>query len=104
MIKIIAKQSVKPDQIDGYIELMGELVAKTRQLDTGCVEYGLFQDIKDPKILTIIEEWESQDALDKHMATAHFKEIIPKLNAFYEKPGDVNYYRPVTKIRACRCS
>lgn len=50
MIKIVAKQLIKADQIDSYIELMGELVAKTRQLDVGCIEYGLFQDLKSPQI------------------------------------------------------
>lgn len=100
MLKIVAKQFVKPDQIDSYIELMGELVAKTRQLDVGCIEYGLFQDLKNPQILTIIEEWESQDALDKHMEAAHFKEIVPQLDAFYEMPGEVNFYRPVEEKRS----
>lgn len=99
MIKIVAKQFVKPDQIDSYIELMGKLVAKTRELYTGCIEYGLFQDLNNPKILTIIEEWENQDALDKHMAAVHFKEIVPKLDAFYEKPSDVNFYRPADAKR-----
>ncbi|WP_019910549.1 putative quinol monooxygenase [Paenibacillus sp. HW567] len=94
MIKIVAKQFVKPDQIANYIELMDEMVSKTRALDAGCIEYGLFQDLEVPHILTIIEEWESQEALDNHMQASHFKEIVPKLDAYYEKPGDVNFYRP----------
>lgn len=93
MIKIVAKHLVKQDQVDDYIELMGKLVAKTRQLDDGCIEYGLYQDLEKPNILTIIEEWESQNALDKHMEAAHFNEIVPKLDAFYQTPGDVNFYR-----------
>ena len=99
MIKIVAKQFVKPDQIDSYIELMNELAAKTNQLDAGCIEYAIFQDMKAPQIITLSEEWKSQDALDKHMEAAHFKEIVPKLDAFYEKPGDVNFYRPADAKR-----
>jgi quinol monooxygenase YgiN len=95
MVKVVAKHFVKPDQIDGFIKLAGELVAKTRQLDDGCTQYGLFQDLKDSKILTIIEEWESQDALDKHMKAAHFKEILPKLADLCENPGEINIYSPV---------
>lgn len=95
MIKIVAKHVVKPDQIDRYIELASELVLKTKQLDAGCIQYALFQDLNDPKILTIIEEWESQDALDKHMTALHFKEIVPKLGEFSEEPGEINLYRPV---------
>ena len=54
MIQIVAKHFVKPEQIDSYIELAGELIAKTRQSDAGCIQYSLFQDLKDPTILTII--------------------------------------------------
>ncbi len=93
MIKIVVKQYIKQDQIDNFIELVRELVKKTRELDAGCIEYGLFQDLKNPQILTFIEEWESQEALDKHMAADHFKEIVPKLDAFQEKPGETNFYR-----------
>lgn len=99
MIKIVAKQFVKPDQIDSYIELMSELATKTNQLDEGCIEYAIFQDLKTPQIITLIEEWESQEALDKHMEADHFKEIVPKLDAYYEKPGDVNFYRPAEAKR-----
>lgn len=93
-IKIVARQFVKPDQIDNYIALMNDLGVKTNQLDEGCIEYAIFQDLSDPQIITLVEEWESQEALDKHMKATHFKEIVPKLDAFYEKPGDVNFYRP----------
>jgi len=98
MIKIVVKNLIKQDQIDGYIELMTELVRKTRQLDEGCIEYALFQDMKNPQILTIIEEWENQEALDKHMEADHFKEIVPKLDVFCEKPGEINLYKPVDAI------
>ncbi|TCK89086.1 quinol monooxygenase YgiN [Natranaerovirga hydrolytica] len=99
MIRIIVKQFVKPDLIDRYIEIMKEMVAKTRELDEGCIEYGLFQDSKDPQIITLIEGWESQHALDKHMDSTHFKEIIPPLSTFFEKPEEVNIYRPVGEKR-----
>ncbi|MBP1736324.1 MAG: putative monooxygenase [Oscillospiraceae bacterium] len=95
MIQIVAKHFVKPEHVESYLKLAGKLVAKTRQLDAGCIQYALFQDLKDSSILTIIEQWESQDALDQHMAAAHFKEMVPKLGEFCEKPGEINLYRPV---------
>lgn len=99
MIQVVAKHFVKPDRIDKYIETASELIAKTRQLDAGCIRYGLFQDLKDPGILTIIEEWESRDVLDRHMAAPHFKELVQKLGEFCEKPGEINLYRPVETKR-----
>ena len=93
MIKIVVKQYIKQDQIDNFIELVRELVKKTRELDAGCIEYGLFQDLKNPQILTFIEEWESMEALDQHMAADHFKELVPKLGAFADGPKELHIYK-----------
>lgn len=95
MIKIVAKHYLKKDKIDIFIALAKKLVAETQKGDAGCIHYDLFQDLKDPTILTIIEEWENQDSLDKHMEAKHFKEIVPQLGEFYEKPGEINLYQKV---------
>jgi quinol monooxygenase YgiN len=95
MVKIVAKQTVRQDKVDSFITLAKKLVEQTRKSDAGCIRYELFQDAKDPRILTFIEEWENQAALDKHMASVHFKEIFPQLGALCEKPGEINIYRKV---------
>lgn len=95
MIQIVAKHIVKQDQIDRFITLAKKLVAETQKSDEGCIHYDLFQDLHDPKILTIIEQWESQDLLDKHMSAAHFKEIVPQLGELCESSGEINLYQKV---------
>jgi quinol monooxygenase YgiN len=95
MIKIVAKQTVKRDKIDSFISIAQKLVAETHKSDAGCINYDLFQDSKDSRILTFIEEWENQDALDKHMASRHFTETFPKLGELCEKPGEINLYQKV---------
>jgi quinol monooxygenase YgiN len=69
------------------------LVEETYKNDAGCIKYELFQAADNPQILTIIEEWESQDALKNHAASKHFKEIIPQLGQYYEKPNDATVYK-----------
>lgn len=76
MIKVVAKGTYQDDKVDEVIELYKELVVETRKED-GCISYSLFRDIKNRSILTMIEEWESQEALDAHMKTEHFTRIIP---------------------------
>ena len=95
MIKVVTKMFVKPERVDEYISLVGKLAAETRQKDAGCITYELYQDTKDPHILSFIEEWEDQDALDSHIAAPHFKEIMPTLVSFTEKPMEINIYRKV---------
>ena len=89
MIKVVAKSLAKADKLDTILELSAELVEKTVK-EEGCIKYELFQDIQDPKIMIIIEEWESEEALSKHMASEHFKRIVPQLNEMREKASEIN--------------
>ena len=93
MIKIVAKNYIKADEINNFISLVTKLVEETNKHDEGCIHYELFQDIKDSTVITIIEEWESKEALEKHMAAKHFLEIVPMLSDFTEKPGETNLYQ-----------
>jgi len=89
MIKVVAKSYAKADRLEQLLELSREMVEETNK-EQGCISYELFQDVKDPNVLVIIEEWESQEALDRHMASEHFKRLIPQMNELRERPSEVN--------------
>jgi quinol monooxygenase YgiN len=94
MIKVIAKQFIQPEKVELYLKLANDLVEKTNRLDEGCIEYGLYQDVRDPSGFAFVEKWESQELLDRHMSSAHFKEIVPKLSVCFSKTEDVALYQP----------
>jgi len=94
MIKAVAKHFVKEDKIDEFIELAKKLVEATVK-EEGNIKYELFQDLKDTKIITMIEEWENKDVLNKHMNSESFLEIVPILSSFMEKPAEMNLYKKV---------
>lgn len=96
MIKIVAKNVAKVEKIEEFKTLVLELVKKTNELDEGCISYDLFQDLSNPSVLTIIEEWESKDALDKHMKAKHFLEITVALKELTEGAGEVNFYQKLS--------
>lgn len=93
MIKVIAKNYIKEDRVAEFIEVAKKLVQETTEKDAGCIRYELFQDLTNPQVLTIMEEWESNEALGQHMASKHFKTIIPQMADFSEKPGETNLYQ-----------
>lgn len=95
MIKIVAKNFIQEGKSSDFIALAKRLVEATNKNDEGCLKYELFQEISNPNILTIIEEWQNQETLEKHMVSDHFKEIVPLLNSFAEKQGEINMYRKV---------
>jgi len=89
MIKVVAKSFAKPDKLDKILKLSAEMVEKTVK-EEGCIKYELFQDIKAPEVLVIVEEWESEEALSRHMASEHFTRIVPQMNELREKASEVN--------------
>ena len=93
MIKVVATNMVKKEKLDEFLTLAEKLVEATNKYDAGCIHYDLYQDLNDPGLLTFIEEWESMEMLDKHMSAAHFKELVPKLGALADGPGDVHIYQ-----------
>ena len=93
MIKVVAKGYFYEGKAEEAIKLYEELVEKTRKED-GCISYSLFRDIEDDSILTMIEEWESKDALDKHKKTEHFTRLVPIIGEL-RKSSEVNVYQQV---------
>ncbi|WMW22822.1 putative quinol monooxygenase [Methanolobus mangrovi] len=93
-IKVVAKHYVKPEKIEDYIGLSKELVKETLK-EEGCIEYGLYQDLKNPLILTMIEEWEDNNSLGRHFNSEHFKEIVPLMANLCEKETEINVYNKI---------
>jgi quinol monooxygenase YgiN len=91
MIKVIAKNHLKEGSKDDALELMDELIDKTR-LEPGCLGYELYQAGSDPNELTFIETWETQEALDAHMRSEHFTRIVPGLAEYQEGDTDIELY------------
>ena len=86
MLKVIAEDFINPDCIADVMPLYRELIAKTRQ-EPLCLSYALFIDQKDPGHFIFVEEWPDRAALDAHCDTAHFKTLVPLINAHSRQPG-----------------
>ncbi|MBP1926820.1 pentatricopeptide repeat protein [Sedimentibacter acidaminivorans] len=93
MIKIVAKGFFHEGKVNEAIKLYEELVQKSRN-EKGCISYNLFQDKKDDTILTVIEEWEGEEALELHKNTEHFIRIVPLLGDLRKK-SELNIYNLV---------
>jgi quinol monooxygenase YgiN len=94
MIKVVAKCKLKPGVVvDEYLVQARELVAETRK-EEGCITYALHQDINDPSIVTMLEEWVDEEALNQHNKTEHVKRIVPGLRELREST-EINIYKEV---------
>lgn len=60
------------------IDLATELVELSLH-DRGCISYDLYGSLTNDDHLLIVETWENKRGLDAHMASDHFKRIVPEL-------------------------
>ena len=94
MIKVVAKKLCREESMEEILRLLGELVRETRK-ETGCILYEVFQDIKDKKIITIIEEWESEKDLENHSVSPHFTDLVPKIADLCGNKREINIYKKI---------
>lgn len=78
MIIVIVAVKVKAGALEGFLECFKANVKNVLEED-GCIEYfpavdfpsGIGPQELDPSIVTIVEKWETIDALKNHLTTPH---------------------------------
>jgi quinol monooxygenase YgiN len=91
-IRVVAKNYVKPEKVQEFMDLCKNLVEATLK-EEGCIEYGLYQELGNSGILTFLEEWKDEKSLDEHLNSNHFRKIFPLFSEYLEKETEVNMYR-----------
>jgi len=94
MISVVAGFTVKDGKEAECLEYARNIAEETRK-EKGCIMYELCQNTKSANSFTFIEKWESKDALDAHMETAHFKEYVPKIHSVTVDGVAINVYTVV---------
>ncbi|MDQ2797019.1 MAG: antibiotic biosynthesis monooxygenase [Actinomycetota bacterium] len=70
VLNTVALITAKPGSEVVVKAALTELLGHTRS-EEGCVRYDLFESAATPGTFVTIEEWDSQDALDAHLGSAH---------------------------------
>lgn len=94
MIKIVAKGKLKPNvKVEEYLQFARELAIETNK-EKGCISYVVYEEINDPSIVTMIEEWVDEEAIKQHNSSEHVLKIVPELKKLRESV-EINLYREV---------
>ena len=92
MIKIVAKSEVKKESRQDFLTAAAELVDKSRR-EEGNISYHLYEDIDDPCILSFIEEWKDEAAIEHHGSSEHFQRIIRILEGYAVHGIEITLYK-----------
>jgi len=93
-LRVIARVKARTDKVDELRSVLSSLVEPTRK-ESGCLSYNLLQNNEDPTDFTLVEEWESNKALESHLATKHFKDAQVKLSGLVAAKADIRLYHLV---------
>ena len=89
MIIILANVQVAPNRMHEALELSKQHVARSRE-EPGCISHSVYEDKDKENHLVFVEEWESEEALQRHFA-------VPESGQFANALGAMAAVRP--KIR-----
>jgi quinol monooxygenase YgiN len=76
---------VPPNRRDEILKTLSSMIGPTRVL-TGCVSCRFYQDVENPNVLTLIEEWEYREALDRHVRSNDYRKILAAMDLASEPP------------------
>ena len=91
MINVIASIRLRPGRLGEFLGIFQANVSNVRK-EKGCVDYfpavdidaGLPSQILDENVVTIIEKWESLQALRDHLAAPHMLAYREKVKDMVE--------------------
>lgn len=67
------------------LKTLGSILEPTRVLP-GCLSCCLYQDLEDTNTLILIENWDSREALEKHVRSDRYRKILAAMDLACEPP------------------
>jgi len=90
-IRVIARSVARKGKENQLRALLQSMLAPTRA-EQGCKSYELYESDTTGRFY-FDETWESQAALDKHIATPHFEHLEQAIGELLEEPFEVNFLK-----------
>lgn len=92
-VRVIARAVARKGKEDQLRALLQGMLVPTRA-EQGCKSYELYESDSRGRFY-FDEAWESQAALDKHIATPHFKHLEQASGELLEGPFEVNILKRI---------
>jgi quinol monooxygenase YgiN len=93
-LSVVAVITVKPGS-EQIVEAALQALAAASRGDHGCVSYELFASASAPATFVTVEEWESQEDIDAHMASPHMVDAITAFGEHLDGFPAIHILRPL---------
>jgi len=94
LVTVVARMRARSGKEEELKKVLVGLIAPSRQ-DPGCVNYDLHQSNEHKSCFLFLENWESKELLDKHLATPHLKAFIAKIDDLLAEPPQITLWERI---------
>lgn len=91
MIVIRVQTRVKPEMRSEFLQQAQKDVAQSREFE-GCVQIHWSENIEDPNVFTLYEEWETPAAFDAFKSSEAFKRNGEVMFPMFAEAPNLAYY------------
>ena len=91
MIVVVARVKTDAEHREEMVRL-GQTVAAASRQEAGCLNYALFEDSERENEFVMIEEWEDDEALQRHFTTPHIAAFMSAMPATLVAPPDIRFH------------
>ena len=96
LIHVVAHFSVKSECVDEFIRQASRTLVEPTLGEAGCIKYELCQEISTPSNFALIETWETEEALNTHLAQESLQSAVAALGPMAAGSTTVQRFRPVS--------
>ena len=75
MIQASLRIVVAPERRDEVVQAFRSLVRST-EVKRGCLGCRFYQDVADANSLTYVEEWQTQEACERHLRSDEYRKLL----------------------------
>jgi quinol monooxygenase YgiN len=84
-IIVTLRMSVPPERRGDFLETLRGMLEPAR-VERGCVSYRLYEDVEDRNTFILLEEWESREALERHIRRDNQRRLLALMDLLSRQP------------------
>lgn len=85
MIFAMSRMIVRPERRSDLLKTMKGILEPTR-VERGCLSYHLYRDVENRNAFVLMEEWATQEDLERHIRTENQQRLLTLMDILSEKP------------------
>ena len=91
MIVVVGRVVTDGERREELIRI-GQTIARASRAEEGCLGYRLYADTEAEHEFVFVEEWEDEEALERHFATPHVAAFMRDVSRTLAAPPDVAFH------------